>query len=186
MTIQRNRFLSQVVEGRRRADALRLAARQEECISKGSAGGNLGDPDVRNAVAHQSGNGTVRDRLHRSRYQLPSPVGCYGEFAEGFHLRANGQAAVLADLQVAGQVHQRPGDNEIAPLIVKIDCGPDRIIGHIHQDQIGSGAGPVGEMCEFQSVLVLSGGGPSGEGANGGEHDEEPGKRTEPCPAQRP
>ena len=184
LATNRDRFLFQVVDGRRRADPPCLAAYREKCILKELSGANLADPDLRDDITRQPAHRTVRDRSHRSRHQHPLPMGCNREFAEGFHRRPNGQAAVLSDFEIAHPVHERSGGKQIAPLIVKVDCRLDRMGCQIHEDQFGRDAGSVGEMCKDQSLLALSGS--CGGVADGGERGEQKGERAQPSLAWQP
>ena len=48
----------------------------------------------------------------------------------------------------------------LALLIVKVEGGPDRMGGHVHEHQIGDDARPIGEMRKVQGAHSRSGLGP--------------------------
>ena len=73
------------------------------------------------------------------------------EFPQRLHLRKHAQASVLSDLQIARDLHHRFGGNRAALGVVKVNSGPDRMCGHVHEHEVGGDAGPVGEMRKVQN-----------------------------------
>ena len=92
------------------------------------------------------------------------------EFSQRFHFRLDAQGSVPGDHQIAGDIHHRFRVHEIALLIVKVEGGPARrdgcMIGggarparpggHIHKNEIGGGAAPIGEMRKIQDRFLAS------------------------------
>ena len=106
--------------------------------------------------AQDSADGTARDHLHRSAHHHPLAVGRNCEFSQRLHRRVDGQPAVLGDLQIARDVHDRFGGNRIALFIVEVEGGTDWRGPHIHEYQVGGDQSPIGEMRKVQGRLPAS------------------------------
>ena len=117
-------------------DAIFPARSREGGIRTGVAGSHPGHSDARKVKSQNSADGAVGaigDHLHRSAHRLSSTVGRNREFSQGRQFRLEDQSSVVRGSQVSHEVHHRFRVNEFAPLIVKVDSGTDRLVGHIHQ-----------------------------------------------------
>ena len=96
-----------------------------------------GDPEGGDVEAQDPDHGAVGHDGDRSGDLPPAAVGRDGEFSQRVHGRTGAQGAIVAHLQILGDIHQRFGCNGAAVPIVEVDGEANRVGARVHQGQRG-------------------------------------------------